>query len=642
MCVRKSVARVSCIVLSCMLGLVAMSCTATLGRAEAIEITTGLPPLVQERLGAGTVLGDDGCIYVFGGYQYNYTSFDSTTSTVMIYNITTGMTSFGTGMTTSVAWPSCAKLLDGRIAIIGGYDSTVSNGTKNVRIYSPKTDSWTTNATAPTNISKASTALGSDGKVYVFGPWGSENSTLIFDPVGNAWSYGADLPSGRDRHGSSAVVCNATSIYVIGGHRITWVMTGPSTWVPIPTDTNYVDIYNPVADSWTVASSLNTAKHSGGAALAKDGRIHYYGGQQWIGICYDDIEILDVSSPSASWQVSNSTISTTKAHFGTVADEHRRVFLVGGMEFPSYSGIDDVEMLLTVEVSEISEIVISNPIDGADVNGTVAIEVEVKNQHQASAVTVDLYVDDELLESQLGGGATAWTFLWNASGLSLNSTHDVTARAFFSDGSISVDEASYTVASESADDGIDDRLDQIEDDIAAIFDAMSVLDASIDVLLLLTESLDDNVTDLAADLGSLGGSIESLQTDLEALAQAVADLPSSIELDLSSVSADIDALSDALDVLAASVQEIQAAMAELAQQPGLDLDEVIEDLESLMDAVDDLNNTVDDIDESVGEAQGSADDASTFAMAAMAIAAVILVAFVLGTFLLRRKPQGGT
>ncbi len=646
---REDVVRVSCWGIACLLGLVAASCVAYPGSSETIEVSTDLPPLAAERLGAGVVLGDDGRIYVFGGYRYNYTSWDSTTNTVMIYNISTGATSYGTSMSNGVAWPSCAKLPDGRIVVIGGYDSTVTNGTMNVRIYSPQGNSWTTNASAPTNISKAGTALGNDGKVYVFGPQGSPNSTLIYDPVGDAWSYGADMPGNRDRYSSSVVTYNDTAIYVIGGHRIAWIWIPPSTWLPIPTDTNFVDIYDPTTDSWTSGSPLNTAKHSGGAAIAKDGCIHYYGGQQWIGICYDEIETLDVSASGANWQVSNCTISREKAHFGTVADEYGRVFLVGGMEFPTYSGVDEVEMLLTAEVSEVSEIIIASPMDGTEVNGTVEITVEVKNQHQASVVVVDMYVDDDLLESQLGGGATAWTFLWNASDLPLDSYHDVLVRAFFSDGSVSVDEASYVVVTELTDEGIDERLSQIEDDLAAVLANISDLASSIDALENLTGSLLENVSilrddvilmrdDIQSNLSSVQTEIGEIQSQLDALADAMAELESSTAADLSGLSADVTSLSEALDTLTATVLDMQAALDALAQQPGLDLDEVMDDLDSIMDAVEELNRTVDEVDGSVGEAQSSADSASTYALLAMIVAVFVLAAFAVSTLVLRKKP----
>ncbi len=649
MIVQEVVTRVWCLAVACMFGLGAVSCIASSADSEEIEISTDLSPLPFERLGAGTVLGDDGCIYVFGGYRYNYTPSQSTTNTVMIYNITTGVTSNGAAMAYSVAWPSCVKLPDGRIVVIGGYDSFVGNGTRNVRIYSPQSNSWTTNATAPTNISKASSVLGNNGKVYVFGPTGSDNSTLIYDPVGDSWSYGADLPGGRSRYSSSAVAYNDTAIYVIGGHHITWIWQPPPyPWIPIPTDTNFVDVYNPITDSWTNANPLNTAKHSGGAAIAKDGRIHYYGGQQWIGFYYDDIETLDAATPGASWQVSNSTISKQKAHFGTVADGYGRVFLVGGMEYPAYSGIADVEMLITAEVSEVNEITISSPMDGAGVNGTVEIMVDVKNQHSANVVVVDAYVDDALLESQLGGGATTWTFVWDAAGLDLDSSHDVLVRAFFDDGSVSEDTASYTIVTATTDDNIEERLAQIEENLTAVLLAISDMALSINQLENLTDSVMENLSalqddlvsvrdDIQEDLSSVQADIADIQSQLDSLAEAVAELESSTEAELSSLSAEVTALSAALDSLTTMVADLQTALDGLTEQPSLDLGEVIDELDALRDALEDLNQTVDEVDESIGEAQEHADDAGNYAMFAMVVALVVLAVLSVEVFVLRKR-----
>ncbi len=651
--IRKDVVRVSCVVIACMVGLVAVSSVALLASSETIEVSTDMPPLILERLAAGVVLGDDGLIYVFGGYRYNYTAWDYTTNTVMIYNISTGKTTFGTSMPNGVAWPSCAKLPDGRIVVIGGYDSAVQNSTSAVRIYTPRTNSWTTNATAPMNISRAGTALGLDGKVYVFGPINSQNSTLIYDPANDTWSYGHQITWSRSRYDSCAVTYNETAIYMIGGFHfeMIWVFP-PGVWMPVLYDTNYVDIYNPVTDSWTVGPSLTKNKMAGGAALSRDGFIRYYGGIAYLGAAYDEIERLDVSSPGATWQLSTYTLSKVKSQFGTVADDYGRVFLVGGIDYPTYRGIADVEMILTAEVSEVNEIVISRPTDGAGVNGTTEIIVEAKNQHMAGVVVVDAYVDGGLLESQLGGGATAWTFVWNASGLALNSTHDVLVRAFFSDGSISEDEASYMIVPAPTDEEIEERLSRIEDNLTAVLDAISNLASSIDALKSSTDSLAANVTDIEAelqliradilsiqdDLASVQAELDQIQSQLDALANSVAELGSSTESELARLSADVTALVSALDTLQASLLQMQASLDELAQRPELNLDEVMDELGSLMDAVENLNRTLDDVDTSVGKAQGSADNASTYAMVAMALAVLVLVVLAVSMFLLRRKP----
>lgn len=647
--IREIVARMLCVLIACILGLTMVSFVMPVASSESIEISTDMPPLPFERLAAGVVLGDDDRIYVFGGYRYNYTSWDTTLNTVMIYNITTGMTTYGSSMASGAAWPSCAKLPDGRIVVIGGYDSAVLNGTKVVRIYNPQTDTWTVNATAPTNITRAGTALGLDGNVYVFGPSGSQNSTLIYDPVNDAWSYGADLYGSRSRYSSSVVTYNETAIYVIGGFHfeMIWVFP-PGLWMPYWFDTDYVDVYNPVTDTWTTGPSLNRGKYAGGAALARDGLIHYYGGQQWLGVSYDEIETLEVSTPGATWQLSDYTLSKEKAHFGTVVDEHGRVFVVGGMDYPGSAGIDEVEMLMTAEVSEVNEISIVSPMDGAGVNGTVEIEVEAKNLHAASVVVVDAYVDDVLLESQLGGGATSWTYVWNATELGLDSSHSILVRAFFDDGTVSEDEALYTIAAATTDDDIGARLSQIEENLTAAIEAISGLSVSIVELQNLTSWTLENLSLLQDDLASIRDDllgnltqveeeIGGIQSQLDTLANAIAELESSTATDLSDLSDDLNALSELLDELTATVLDVQTALDGLAQQPGPDLDEVMNDLDSLMDAIEDLNHTVEDIDGMVGDAQVSADDARTYALMATMLAVLVLAVIAASILVLRGK-----
>jgi N-acetylneuraminic acid mutarotase/archaellum component FlaC len=621
--------------------------------AEPIEVSTDLEPMAVERLGAGTVLGDDGQIYVFGGYRYNYTAWDFTTNTVLIYNITTGETTYGASMSHGAAWPSCAKLPDGRMVVVGGYDSSVVNGTDSVRIYDPQTHSWTTNTSAPINISRASTAIAENGTVYLFGPTDSQNSTLIYDPVADSWSYGADLPGGRSRYSSSAVVYNDTAIYVMGGFHFELIWVIPGVWVPIFYDTDYVDIYNPVTDSWTSGPSLNRAKLAGGAAVARDGCIHFYGGQgQMMSAAYDEIEVLDPSQAGATWQMSNSTISNVKAHFGTVADDLGRVFLVGGLELPAFLGVADVEMLIATEVSEVNEIVITNPEEGAAVNGTVEIRSEAKNLHDASVVVIDTYVDDVLLESQLGEGATEWTFKWNASGLALNSSHDILVRAFFSDGTVSEDEVTCVVAEMIPEEDFGERLLAIEEDLAAVLSALAGMAGDIQDIENVTSALSSALAELSADLdvvasdlqsalsdlASLLSSIDALESQLNLLSDELAELGDTSDADLAALAANLSAAQDAIDDLALTLTAVQSALEDLAQQPGLDTSDIMEQLEDLQGALEDLNQTVQDIDGSDGTAQTSDDNAEAYAMLAMVLAAVVLAVLVVSMVMSRRKP----
>lgn len=374
----------------------------------------------------------------------------------------------------------------------------------------------------------------------------------------------------------------------------------------------------------------------------------------FLGPAYDEIERLDVSSPGATWELSTSTISQPKWFFGTVVDDYGRMFLVGGIEYQTYTGIADVEMILAAEVSEVNEIVITDPANGTGVNGTVEVSVEVKNQHSASVVVIDAYVDDELLESQLGGGATAWTFVWDAAELAVNSTHDFFVRAFFSDGSVSEDEASYVVSPAPIDEPVDERLARIEENLTAVLDAISGLEGDIQSLGDMLSSLADDISDIELglesiqdDLASLAGDILSIQTELgeiqtqlDSLGTTVSDLGLSTEADLAQLSADLDALASSLAILTTSVAELQATLDEMELEPELNLDEVMDELETLLDAVEGLNRTLDEVTASVGETEESARDASLYALTAIALAVTVLAALVVGILVLRRKPEG--
>jgi archaellum component FlaC len=585
-------------------------------------------------------MGDDGRIYVFGGYEYNFSGWDSPSPFVMVYNLTTGMTTFATSMSSGVAWPSCAKLSDGRIAVIGGYDSAVMNSTSAVRILNPRTNVWTSNTSAPVNISRAATALGEDGKVYVFGPMNHQNMTLIYDPVNDSWSSGTDLPAGRARYGASAVTYNSTSIYVMGGSFFYYVQVFPGVWMPFYSDTNYVDIYDPTNDTWSTGPSLNHNKEFGGAAVDRLGRICYFGGQQFMGSVYDEIESLDPSSQGAGWQISSYKIAKGKSHFGTVRDDHASMFLVGGRAgSPTWAIVPDVEMIMAAEVSGVNEISITFPADQTNVSGVVEVMAELKNRHGLSPVIVDFYVDDVWMESQLGESATSWRFLWNASSEAEGSQHTLLVRCYFSDSSSSEDSVAVTVGPD--DEAIEQRLASIEAELDAVSAALANISLQLQDLANDSANMSSAISGLDAQLQDMLADLSDLAAALSDLSQELDDINASIEADLGALSADIDSLSAQLGTLEATVNSLSTSIVALQTVLDAMVVEVRAALDELSQSVEENTQAIEDLKESTGGAETTSSSTEAYALAALAVSVIVLVLLVASMLMTRARNKSG-
>lgn len=118
---------------------------------------------------------------------------------------------------------------------------------------------WTQLSPMPIANSEFSVAL-IDGLFYAVGGFQASNQTklLIYDPAGDSWSSGADVPN-RTHH--SGVVPFGAKVYSIGGTR----------------SETLVQIYDPATDSWSQGSKMPTPR-TAPAVVVHDGLIHVIGG----------------------------------------------------------------------------------------------------------------------------------------------------------------------------------------------------------------------------------------------------------------------------------------------------------------------------------------------------------------------------
>lgn len=154
-------------------------------------------------------------------------------------------------------------VIDGRIFLAGGYGGIVYNGSE-LQIYDPALDVWLSSSRGevpalPVGRNHVPGAV-VGGLFYVLG--GREGGTRdglhrrvdVYDPVARTWSQRADMPTAR---GGAAAGVVGGRIVVTGGEG-----NGNDAKGIFP----QTEIYSPASDTWTVTAPLRTPRHGMGAA----------------------------------------------------------------------------------------------------------------------------------------------------------------------------------------------------------------------------------------------------------------------------------------------------------------------------------------------------------------------------------------
>jgi len=278
------------------------------------RIKTSMP---TARGQAAVITGDDGLIYVMGGFAGS----DPPMTTVQAYSPLTDTWMSRTTLFQATRGAAVAKGLDGIIYVIGGF---VASSISDVQAYNTTSNSWTAKTDIPIAVWMAAAATGNDGRIYVFGgevsSGGPTNKTQVYDPATDTWVNGTDMPSARDLLG--AVKGPDGLIYVMGGYNGT---TAVST----------VDAYDPSTHSWTTRVSMPSPKLEFGIVLGPDNNIYVIGGGTEYGNdsppFFDTVEIYNPRTDTwtiPSW--SESLLHTPRKELGAALGPNGRIYAIGG------------------------------------------------------------------------------------------------------------------------------------------------------------------------------------------------------------------------------------------------------------------------------------------------------------------------
>jgi N-acetylneuraminic acid mutarotase len=211
-----------------------------------------------------------------------------------------------------------AVVLDGRIYLIGGFNTTTNVPTDLVQVYDPATHSWSEAAPLPAPRGGHAAAV-LDGKIHVIGG-GNSRSTLadhsVYDPATNRWSSLAPLPRSE---GSPAAVVAGGKLFALGGR------SGPS-------DFGAVDIYDPATDRWSAGPAITPRGTAG--AVVYCGAIYLVGGEsQARNESLADLLRLDLDT--FTWH--DGPRMPTARNFARAVTFNGRMFVVGGSPTPGQS-----------------------------------------------------------------------------------------------------------------------------------------------------------------------------------------------------------------------------------------------------------------------------------------------------------------
>lgn len=210
-----------------------------------------------------------------------------------------------------------AAAVDGRIYLIGGFETDTNVPTDRVHVFDPASATWGAAASLPAPRG-GHAAVVFAGRIHVLGG-GNSRSTIadhsVFDPARDAWSELAPLPRAE---GSPAAVVFDGKIYALGGR------SGGA-------DFGAVDVYDPVADTWSKGPAIEPRGTAGAVVVC--GEIHLFGGESQAR--RESLSEVLRLGPGATWQ--RAPAMPTARSFARAVPFGGAIYVVGGSPAPEAS-----------------------------------------------------------------------------------------------------------------------------------------------------------------------------------------------------------------------------------------------------------------------------------------------------------------
>lgn len=481
--------------------------------------------------------------------------------------------------------------------VIGGFsysfDGFTENSLDTVLIYDTVTGDVTYGAPMPNGTANGGYVVGSDGLIYSLGGW---NDTLggylrivqIYDPVANSWSLGAN--SSIWVGGCDPVACADGRILIFG---------------PSYDSDNSTLIYDTVADEWSYGADQPSVLWLRDAAVWNETAVYVMGGRGSLGAVSD----LDVYNPvddtwdSAAAMPAASCLATCEV----VGDS---VYYIGGTDgnwvnvgtpkstiikydpgLDSWSGtmasLPTGRCAVDSAMDSHGRVFVIGGYDGIDIVPTVS-----------RLIVADVEMDKLEISAPSDGSIVSGVVTVEVAPSNFMAGFDLIE--------LYIDDALYET-----------RIVIVPwESVTFSWDTTS-LDHGTEHELLVRgyTNMGEEKTDSATVTvwsTSVEERLAELETDLVDLASQLAAVEAALSLELEDQAADlaalqslVTALQSALDALAASVSENDAEMAAELAALQTELDALDAALVDLMDAVDGTQETVDGVQDSLDDLQGS-------------------------------------
>src|SRR5580700_9345911 len=230
--------------------------------------------------------------------------------------------------------------LNGKMYVIGGWDEGKAAGLNYE--YDPATDKWTEKKGMPQLAHHAALAAANgkiyviggfvpakDTQIPTGGAWAPIADTWEYDPAADSWKSLAPLPTKR---GAGVAVEVAGKIYVIGGATTVagskdpyFTFFGPS----LVLTTN--DVYDPATNKWLSREPMSVARNHAYAA-AVNGKIYVIGGRTGHAFILSatNTDVVEEYNPvSNSWSAPKERMPTPRSG-GAWGTDGRRIYVAGG------------------------------------------------------------------------------------------------------------------------------------------------------------------------------------------------------------------------------------------------------------------------------------------------------------------------
>jgi N-acetylneuraminic acid mutarotase len=229
---------------------------------------------------------------------------------------------------------------NGKLYVFGGWDGGKARGV--AYEYDPVTDKWTKRTSMPRPAHHAALAAAKgkiyviggfvppkDTAIPLGGAWEPIDNAWEYDPSTDSWKPLAPLPGKR---GSAVAAEVGGKIYVIGGATTMegskdpfFSFFGPSRVL----GTN--DVYDPATNKWESRSPMSVPRnHAFGGVV--NGKIYVIGGRTGHGfiLAATNTDVVEEYSPvSNTWNVPKERMPTARSG-GASGTDGRRIYVAGG------------------------------------------------------------------------------------------------------------------------------------------------------------------------------------------------------------------------------------------------------------------------------------------------------------------------